>query len=121
MNRIDGSGRHHFGATRGRDWLGTLEIEADMSADIFEGQVRLYPDATGAAILTMTVDTPVFSGGITIVKFSITDADLESGDVPATTLGKDLTLYYDIQRTSGGLKTNFLYGKFIIYGQVTVS
>lgn len=120
MARLDGAARHDFGVARGRDFTDTLVVTGDYSSDTFTGEVRLYPDAAGAAILTMTVGTPTFASGVTTIALSITDTDLAGGGVPAgSPAGSDVTLHYDIQRVTGGLKSTFLYGKFTIFGKVT--
>ena len=120
MARLDGAARRDYGVSRGRDFNDTLIITGDLSSDTFEGEVRMRPDASGDAILTMTVGTPAFADGVTTVALSITDTDLASVDVPAgAPAGGDVTLHYDILRTSGGLKTAAIFGEFIIFGSIT--
>ncbi|MDB5733213.1 MAG: hypothetical protein JWQ03_3108 [Variovorax sp.] len=120
----------HVPFTYTMDFVGIDLTGADLQA-----QVRLKPDTPGSPL----IDLPdgVLSGatglrflsvsttdGIptSIVTMFITEADMEDGaKVPsAVEPGDDVTLSWDMQITpSGGVKSVYLRGAFIVEGGVT--
>lgn len=119
MARLDGAARWPLGMSRGRDFSDTIEIEGDLTADTFTGQVRAYPDAPGDPILSFTVGSPTLIDGVTTVALSIPVSALASASLPISFAGSDIELAYDIKRVSGGIAKTFLYGPFTIHGSVT--
>lgn len=117
--RSDGAALANLGVARGRDFPGSVRILGDYSADTFAGQVRALPD-DATLVAAMTVATPVFDGEYTSFDMTITDTVLAGGTVPAPSRpGANVVLYWDLERTSGGIKTTFLHGTFTIFGRVT--
>lgn len=122
-------------AYRWQGFLYTIDfVGYDFTAATFEMQVRLYPDATGAALISL-VNAASASQGLSVtvvttdgiptstVQIRITEANIEAL-LPYPSSGikqaEDLVLYYDFVITGGGLeKSRWLAGQFIITPGVT--
>ena len=117
QTRLDGSGRRDYSVARGRDFNEPIVVqELDLTGDTFSGRLVLFPDA-GDAIASFSVSAPTLLDGDTRFTLSISDDVLASLAIPASTAGDDVELFYDVERISGGLKSTFLHGKFIINGK----
>lgn len=95
---------------------------ADWSSATILMHVRQLPEQSGSPLLTLNSGgefTLSYSGGVTTITLLIPEADIEA--LPAASeVGKDLTLYYDIQITPpDGIKEVYVCGKFIVLAGVT--
>lgn len=85
--------------------------DVDLTADTFAGQVRVGPDAVGAALASLTI-TKNYVAPHTHVTVELNEATVEG--LPAANVpGENSRLYWDMQHTpSGGVKATVLAGEF---------
>ena len=117
MARYDGAAEVPLGVARGRDFVDDIVVEGvDWSADTFAAAIRAFPDQAGAALASFTIGAPTFTGGNTIISFSLTDT--QTAALPAAPeTGDNVILFWDFERTSGGLKSTLFYGPFTVHGK----
>ena len=97
----------------------TISLPGDLTGATLAGQVRLYPDQGGAALVAFTVGALAVVSGRTNFTISLTEAQIEA--LPAATPGEGaVTLIYDLLLTpSGGIKEPLWGGHFIVVGGAT--
>ncbi|SFS42138.1 hypothetical protein [Brevundimonas viscosa] len=109
----------------------TVFEDFDFSAATFAMHIRVLPDAAGdppvslanaasnAQGISVSVAT-VEGQTLSSVQIRINETTIEGLLLNAAGAGKDVTLYYDLHITGGGLeKTRMMEGKFIIKPGVT--
>lgn len=119
--RGDGAAEAPLFATRDRDFLAEFFYEtSEFPGGTFSAQVRLYDNAPGDPLLTLT-PTAVVEGDNTILQFTAPKEDFEADDLPQpNACGGDTKLAYDVKHVAadGHTRTKF-FGEFTIYGRVT--
>jgi hypothetical protein len=88
------------------------------SGAVWDGDVRLLPDASGAVVGAFTI-TAVVQGDDTLVTITMAAPALIEGFPPARSTGEAAQLFYDIHLTpSGGTKQVFIGGDFNVVAGV---
>lgn len=101
-------------------WAQTIVLPGDFTGAVLTGQVRLYPDQPGAALVALSVAGPVVASGASTFTLSLTEAQLEA--LPAATLGEgDVGFVYDLLLDPAGAAAKELLfgGDFIVVGGST--
>lgn len=96
-----------------------ISLPGDFTGATLIGQVRLYPDAAGAAQVAFTVAGPVVASGRSKFTVTLTEAQLEA--LPAAPVGEaEVTLVYDLLLTPAAGTKELLFGEeFIVIGGAT--
>lgn len=96
-----------------------ISLPGDFTGATLIGQVRLYPDAPGAALVALTVAGPVLALGRSKFTLTLTEAQIEA--LPAAAVGEaEVTLVYDLLLTTAAAAKELLMGEeFIVIGGAT--
>lgn len=117
-NRGDGAAIIDLYANRWTDFAEPVAFNNELTGATFEAEVRQIPDQPGAPLATITISTPAIGGGTTTFTMSLSEAQMAT--LPdATEAGDDLTLYWDLKMTVGGVSRILFAGKFIVLAGVT--
>ena len=127
LRQLAASGKGGFtlpAATRGRKYSFGFQATADFTGATLRGEVRLAPDAGGAALATFTCSGPTVALGVTtftIVLLAGTGAN-STGILPADGDGDGLVeLAVDVLLTpSGGVEELLFVAKLPVLGRVTL-
>jgi hypothetical protein len=117
MNRLDGAAEVNLAVARGRNFPGEIVFQdINYSASTFTAAIRQFPDQAGAALASFVIGTPTFAGGNTTFTFTLSDT-VTAALPAAPETGDSVVLFWDLIRTSGGVKTTCFYGEFTVYGR----
>ena len=98
-------------------------LNVDWSGSTFAADIRSSPATTGSPLDSMTVTSPTYSDGNTIITVSLPDAEVLA--LAATVSGGDLmeeaVLYWDLLRVTGAVTKVVLSGTFTLVPGVTAA
>lgn len=119
--RIDGAAEVALGVARGDSFNAKITIYGiDLSNDVFTAELREYAEASGAALASFTVSTPVFADDNTTLTLTLPNAETDGVDLPdPREVGGPVHVYFDIKRTRSALRSTMVFGRFTIHGSVT--
>lgn len=106
-------------ASRGRDYVGVITLDADYTDSTMRGEVRLGPDANGAPLEEFAVGAPVIGTGTTTFTIALSAAQV--ADLPPANAGDGLAEFtYDLLLTpDGGVEELLFGGTLSVGGRIT--
>lgn len=105
--------------SRGRVFEYLFSLEGDWTGATIASEVRLYPDAGGAALATFNCTGPVVAGGASVFTMALTA--IETAALPAAPTGEGfIELAVDVLITPSGGDEQLLFGGTLpVIGRIT--
>lgn len=108
-------------ASRGRDYVGVITLDADYTDSTMRGEVRLLPDAAGAPLEEFAIGAPVIGADPVTTTFTIALSAGQVDDLPAANAGDGLAEFaFDLLLTpDGGVEELLFGGTLSVGGRIT--